>query len=70
MCFGPDIPDPPKPPSPPTPPPPPTKPAASLSIKKKKTGRRPSQGTASLRIPMGVAKPSSGSGLSIPKSPY
>ena len=67
---GPKIPDMPPPPSPPTPPPPPTKPAAALSMKKKKVGRRASQGTASLRIPMGVAKPSTGSGLSIPKSSY
>ena len=70
MCFGGGSPSMPAMPSPPKPPPPPTKPASALSIKKKKPGRRVSEGTSSLRIPMGVAKPSSGSGLSIPKSTY
>ena len=69
MCFG-GSPSMPATPSTPTPPPPPTKPASRLGTKKKKTETRASQGTASLRIPMGVAKPAAGSGLSIPKSTY
>ena len=71
MCFGGGAPSMPKLPEPPKTPPPPTSMAKRLDTSKKKPkSRRGPQDTGTLRIPMGVAKPSSGTGLSIPKSTY
>ena len=73
MCMGGGSPSMPKLPEPPKTPPLPTPMSKRLDTSKKKKklgGRRGPQDTASLRIPIGVAKPSSGTGLSIPKSTY